>query len=213
MAKNIVEKQAKITTVKGYELCEVYKIKNRDKNNLNSKCNGGEGMPDECKLRETCPMSQRFKEEGPWHEDMPINNERDEKVLKQIIDDEKEARRLERELMGLKAEAEGEKQRQEMTGKPIQWRGKFKPLNDDEMMTAEERAEKFPIIPTRLETRIGSWEIVDEYKKMDTLVGFRSKTRHEFGPLGQAAPSIVLTVEEWYKLYNELEAIMASLIL
>ena len=136
----------------------------------------------------------------------------DKKILKQILDDEKEAKRLEKELLGLKAEAEAEKQRQEMIGNQIQWRGIHKLIND-ELLTATERAEKFPIIPTRLETKIGTWEIVDGYNKKDTLVGFRAKTKHEFGPLGERSPSIVLTVEEWYKLYDELEPIMASLIL
>ena len=86
-------------------------------------------------------------------------------------------------------------------------------INKDVPMTAEERSEKFPIIPTRMETKNGTWEIIGGYKKMDTLVGFRAKKQHEIGPFDQTAPSIVLTVKEWHTLCDELETIMASMIL
>ena len=132
----------------------------------------------------------------------------DKKILKQILDDEKEAKRLEQELQGLKAEAEAEKQRQEMIGKPIQWREKLKLSNEDVPMTEEERAEKWPMIPTRVETKNGTWEIVDGYKGIETLVGFRSKTAHEIGPLGERAYAIVLTVSEWDALHDEMDQAM-----
>ena len=81
-------------------------------------------------------------------------------------------------------------------------------INEDIPMTAEERAEKWPIIPTRVETKNGTWEIVDGYKGFDTLVGFRSKSVHEFGPLSDRGYVLVLTVSEWDALHDEMDQAM-----
>lgn len=149
-------------------------------------------------------------------EDMPVNTERDMKMLEQLEREEKEEERL----------------RNEMMGKPINLTGRFKPIdalrqleekaqamtteelkmaaeiNEDKPLTAEERSEKWPIIPTRVETKNGTWEIVEGYKGFDTLVGFRSKSVHEFGPMGDRAYALVLTVSEWDALHDEMDQAM-----
>ena len=122
-------------------------------------------------------------------EKYPVNNDRDMMVLQQIKDDEKEVKRLEQEWKELKAEAAAE-------------------INEDKPMTAEERSAKWPIIPTRVETKNGTWEIVEGYKGFDTLVGFRSKSVHEFGPLGDRTYALVLTVSEWDALHDEMDQAM-----
>ena len=81
-------------------------------------------------------------------------------------------------------------------------------INDDVPMTAEEREEKWPMIPTRVETNNGTWEIVEGYKGMETLVGFRSKSVHEFGPLSDRGFVLVLTVSEWDALHDEIDRAM-----
>ena len=80
-------------------------------------------------------------------------------------------------------------------------------------MTAEERMEKFPMIPSRVETKNGTWEIIDGYQGDETLVGYRAKKPRECGPLGEKYASIILTVEEWYKLFAELEPAIAMMML
>ena len=145
-------------------------------------------------------------------EEMPVNLERDRMVLEQLERKDKE----------------GERIRQEMFGKPIH----IKPperfikkdeyektiddletevaamINEDVPMTADERSEKWPIIPTRVETKNGTWEIIEGYKGMETLVGFRSKSVHEFGPLSDRGYVLVLTVSEWDALHDEMDRAM-----
>ena len=81
-------------------------------------------------------------------------------------------------------------------------------LNEDVPMTAEERSEKWPIIPTRVETKNGTWEIIDGYNGMETLVGFRAANLHRYGPLDCSAPALVLTVSEWDALHDEMDRAM-----
>ena len=81
-------------------------------------------------------------------------------------------------------------------------------INDDVPMTAEERSEKWPMIPTRVETKNGTWEIIEGYKGMETLVGYRAAKPHQWGPLDYSAPAIVLTVSEWYALHDEMDPAM-----
>ena len=174
-----------------YEDCSFYQIKNRDLPGT-AKCNGGEGMPDECKIRETCPFYQAFKAQGPWWENIPVNPERDEKILEQLK----------------RMDAEEERMKKEMMGKPIELK-----KEPEGPMTAEERMEKFPMIPSRVETKNGTWEIIDGYQADETLVGYRAKKPREGGPLGEKYASIILTVEEWYKLFAELEPAIAMMML
>ena len=81
-------------------------------------------------------------------------------------------------------------------------------INEDVPMTTEERSEKWPMIPTRVETKNGTWEIIEGYKGMETLVGFRSKSVHEFGPLSDRGYVLVLTVSEWDALHDEMDQAM-----
>ena len=152
-------------------------------------------------------------------EDMPVNTERDMKMLEQLEREEKEKERL----------------RNEMMGKPINLTGRFKPIdalrqleekaqamtteelkmaaeiNEDKPLTAEERSAKYRLIPSRVETKTGTWEIIDGYKADNTLVGFRAKEVHKVGPLDCTAPSIILTVEEWMSVFGELEGVLAMM--
>lgn len=84
-------------------------------------------------------------------------------------------------------------------------------INEDKPMTAEERSAKYRMIPSRVETKTGTWEIIDGYKADNTLVGFRAKEVHKVGPLDCTAPSIILTVEEWMSVFGELEGVLAMM--
>ena len=81
-------------------------------------------------------------------------------------------------------------------------------INQDKPMTAEERSAKYKFIPTRVETKTGTWELIDGYKADDTLVGFRAKEVHKCGPLDCTAPAIVLTVEEWQTVCEQLDEVV-----
>ena len=148
-------------------------------------------------------------------EKMPVNPERDRMVMEQLERKDKEEERM----------------RQEMIGKPIY----IKPperfikideyeetldkleaevaavINDDVPMTAEEREAKYPLIPTRVESRTGTWEIVEGYAGGKTLIGFRAKQQHRFGPLDNTAYALVLTADEWDQIFSEMEQVMAMM--
>ena len=81
-------------------------------------------------------------------------------------------------------------------------------INDDVPMTAEEREAKYPLIPTRVESRTGTWEIVEGYAGGKTLIGFRAKQQHRFGPLDNTAYALVLTADEWDQIFSEMEQVM-----
>ena len=154
-------------------------------------------------------------------EKMQLDMERDKMVLEQLERKDKEEERM----------------RQEMIGKPINLSGRFKPIdalrqleekeqamtteeleaaaaaviNGEGPLTAEERSAKYKFIPTRVETKTGTWEIADGYKADDTLVGFRAKELHRYGPLDCTAPAIALTVEEWMEVFGQLEGVLSMM--
>lgn len=124
-------------------------------------------------------------------EKMPIHPERDQMMMENLK----------------RMDEEEERQRQEMKGKTIHFQ------QDDKPLTAEERLEKKKLLPTRIATRTGTWEIVSEYKGDETLVGFRTDKQYKFGPLDATATGIVMTVEEWRNLYDELEPAFMLMVL
>ena len=150
-------------------------------------------------------------------EDMPMNLERDRMVMDQLERKEKEEERL----------------RNEMMGKPINLSGRFKPIdalrqleekaqamttedlelaaaaliNQDVPLTAEERSEKYPMIPTRIDTKAGVWEMFGEYKGDETLVGYTMRYDHGATPFKDSL-RIVMTVEEWQKVCEQLDEVL-----
>lgn len=103
--------------------------------------------------------------------------------------------------------AEVDRMLKEMTEKPIHF------PTDDKPLTAEEREEKHRMIPTRIATKTGTWEIIGDYKGDKTQVGFLAKNEHKYGPLDNCADRIVLTVEEWCSLNDELEKALILMVL
>lgn len=126
-----------------------------------------------------------------------------EKAAAEVINGERRMTPEERDQLMYEAlkrkDEEEEKLRQAMMGKTIHFPKNNTPL------TAEERLEKKKFLPTRIATRAGTWEILDGYKGDKTLVGFIAKEEHKFGPLDNSAYRIVLTVEEWLSLRDEIE--------
>ena len=110
------------------------------------------------------------------------------------------------EQLKRKDEAE-EKLRQELIGKIIHFQ------TDDTLLTAEERQEKHKFLPTRIETKTGTWEIVGGYDGNNTLVGFRAKETHKYGSFNDNASSMILTVEQWLNVYDELEHALMLMVL
>ena len=76
-------------------------------------------------------------------------------------------------------------------------------------MTDEERKEKYPLIATRIESTNGTWEMVGPYKAGETLLGYKTRTdrSYEWLPL-ETAKKLILTVDEWYKLFEELDQVV-----
>lgn len=103
--------------------------------------------------------------------------------------------------------AEAGRMLKEMTEKPIHF------PTDDKPMTAEEREERHRMIPTRIATKTGTWEIIGDYKGDKTQVGFLAKKEHKYGPLDNCADRIVLTVEEWCSMNDELEKALILMVL
>lgn len=97
--------------------------------------------------------------------------------------------------------------RKEAEGK----QGKFQ--TDDTLLTAEERQEKHKFLPTRIETKTGTWEIVGGYDGNNTLVGFRAKEKNKYGPFNDNASNMILTVEQWLNVYDELEHALMLMVL
>jgi len=103
---------------------------------------------------------------------------------------------------------EEEKLRQEMMGRTIHF------PKDDTPLTAEEREEKHRMIPTRIATKTGTWEIIGDYRGDETIVRFTAKNEHEdAGPHNITAYRIVLTVKEWFSLNDEMERAMTLMVL
>jgi len=149
-------------------------------------------------------------------EKMPVNLDRDRMVLEQLERKDKEEERI----------------RQEMIGKPINLSGRFKPIdalrqleekvhpmtteeletaaaaliNQDVPMTAEERSEKYPMIPTRINTKAGAWEMFGEYKGDNTLLGYTLKYDNGATPFRDSM-RIVMTVEEWQTVCEQLDEV------
>jgi len=184
-----------------YEDCETYKIKTKLTVGM-PMCDGGEGRPDECKIMKTCPFYQNCKKSEEW----------DKMVYDQI-----------------KAkEAKEEKEREEMLGKTIYVKQQKPFILKDEyekaidkleeaaemdepegQMTDEERKGKYPLIATRIESTNGTWEMVGPYKAGETLLGYMTHTDHSDGwPLEAAGKKLLLTVDEWYKLFEELDQVV-----
>lgn len=82
---------------------------------------------------------------------------------------------------------------------------------DDQPLTAEERLSKYGMIPTRIETEDGLWETFGDYKGNETLVGFRIKKDHPFGPLGDHCSAIVMTVEDWHSVCDQMDMAMSMM--
>ncbi len=126
-----------------------------------------------------------------------------EKAAAEVINGKRRLTPEERDQMVYEAlkrkDDEEEKLRQELKGKTIHFQ------TDDTPLIAEERLENKKFLPTRIETKTGTWEILDGYKEDKTLVGNIAKKEHKFGPLDNSAYRIVLTVEEWLSLHDEIE--------
>ena len=182
------ERVKTVAELKGYGECEVYKLKTR---NGVMACEGGIGTNDVCKDRRDCPCHLLYMSQH----------------MMEIPDDKKEAAKALKRFVPIVQVAPIRESEKAMTAEELEVAAAAE-KNEDVPMTAEERAEKWPMIPTRGETKNGTWEIVDGYKGFDTLVGFRSKTAHEIGPLGERAYAIVLTVSEWDALHDEMDQAM-----
>lgn len=79
-------------------------------------------------------------------------------------------------------------------------------INDDVPMTAEERSEKYPMIPTRIDTKAGAWEVFGKYKGDNTLLGYTMKYDNGATPFRDSL-RIVMTVEEWQTVCEQLDEV------
>lgn len=83
-------------------------------------------------------------------------------------------------------------------------------INDDVPMTAEERSEKYPMIPTRIDTKAGAWEMFEEYKGGNTLLGYTMKYDNGATPFRDSL-RIVMTVEAWQTVCKQLDVVQCMM--
>ena len=178
----------------------------------------------------------RMKKDGTPAKKPGPKSEREKYLARQKEEERKESS-LERDRMVMeqleRKEKEEERLRNEMMGKPINLSGRFKPIdamrqleekaqpmttedlemaaaaliNQDVPLTAEERSEKYPMIPTRIDTKAGTWEMFGEYKGDETLVGYTMRYDHGATPFKDSL-RIVMTVEEWQKVCEQLDEVL-----
>ena len=80
-------------------------------------------------------------------------------------------------------------------------------INEDVPMTAEERSEKYPMIPTRIDTKNGAWEMFGTYKGDNTLLGYTMRYENGATPFNDSN-RIIMTVEEWQTVCEQLDEVL-----